>query len=420
MTATLSARFRTIGGTAAEWAANDIVPLLRELALETDTRKFKFGDGVTAYSALPYASGVSWGGITGTLSDQTDLQSALDAKLDDSQLDTDGTLAANSDTRIATQKAVKTYADTLVAAQDAMVFKGVIDCSANPNYPAADRGHTYRVSVAGKIGGGSGVNVEVGDLLLCLTDGTSAGTQAAVGSNWSVIQTNLDGAVIGPSSATDGGLVAFDGTTGKLVKAATVTGTGSAVLASSPSITTPTFTTNIGITGTTVARINFTSDSAGTPKTGRFEQDASGNMIFRQFAGSMFFDFFTALNVRNSSFTNVFDIDGTGIASAAGGFRPKANDGAALGSATVSFADLFLASGAVVNFANGNATLTHSTGKIASNVPLQLPSYTVAGVPAASLGAGSIIYVSNESGGAVLAFSDGTDWRRVTDRAVIS
>lgn len=80
MTETLSARFRTIGGTSMEWAADDIVPLLRELAIETDTRKFKFGDGVTAYSALPYASGVSWGGITGTLSDQADLQSALDAK----------------------------------------------------------------------------------------------------------------------------------------------------------------------------------------------------------------------------------------------------------------------------------------------------------------------------------------------------
>jgi hypothetical protein len=48
-------------------------------------------------------------------------------------------------------------------------------------------------------------------------------------------------------------------------------------------------------------------------------------------------------------------------------------------------------------------------------------SYTVATVPDAveSL-AGAIIYVSNEAGGAVIAFSDGTNWRRVTDRAVIS
>lgn len=48
-------------------------------------------------------------------------------------------------------------------------------------------------------------------------------------------------------------------------------------------------------------------------------------------------------------------------------------------------------------------------------------SFTVATVPSASaLGAGATIFVSNESGGAVLAFSDGTSWRRVTDRAVIS
>lgn len=137
-------------------------------------------------------------------------------------LDTDGTLSANSDTRIPTQKAVKTYADAAVsagiAANDAMVFKGVIDCSTNPNYPAADRGWTYRVSVAGKIGGASGVNVEAGDLLLCLTDSTSSGNHATVGANWTIAQTNLDGAVIGPSSATNNGFARFDGTTGKLIK----------------------------------------------------------------------------------------------------------------------------------------------------------------------------------------------------------
>lgn len=50
--------------------------------------------------------------------------------------------------------------------------------------------------------------------------------------------------------------------------------------------------------------------------------------------------------------------------------------------------------------------------------PVQLPSYTVATVPAQQTGA--MIYVTDETGGAVPAFSDGTDWRRVTDRAVVS
>lgn len=55
-----------------------------------------------------------------------------------------------------------------------------------------------------------------------------------------------------------------------------------------------------------------------------------------------------------------------------------------------------------------------------SNVPVGLPSYTVATLPAANVGASRMIYVSDESGGAVLAFSDNVNWRRVTDRAIVS
>lgn len=131
---------------------------------------------------------------------------------------TDGTLSGDSDALIPSQKAVKTYADQLIAAADVMVFKGVIDCSANPNYPAADAGWTYRVSVAGKIGGASGLQVEAGDLLLCLADSTASGNQATVGASWSVAQTNVDGAVVGPASAVNNRVAFFDGTTGRLIK----------------------------------------------------------------------------------------------------------------------------------------------------------------------------------------------------------
>jgi hypothetical protein len=48
-----------------------------------------------------------------------------------------------------------------------------------------------------------------------------------------------------------------------------------------------------------------------------------------------------------------------------------------------------------------------------------LPSYTTTTLPTASV-VGAMIYVTNESGGAVPAFSDGTNWRRVTDRAIVS
>lgn len=60
------------------------------------------------------------------------------------------------------------------------------------------------------------------------------------------------------------------------------------------------------------------------------------------------------------------------------------------------------------------------TGKITSTDPLILTSYTVATVPDAATFANGLIYVSDEAGGAVPAFSDGVNWRRVTDRAIVS
>lgn len=52
--------------------------------------------------------------------------------------------------------------------------------------------------------------------------------------------------------------------------------------------------------------------------------------------------------------------------------------------------------------------------------PARVGQYAKAALPpAAACGAGAMVYVSDEIGGAVIAFSDGTNWRRVTDRAVV-
>jgi hypothetical protein len=48
-------------------------------------------------------------------------------------------------------------------------------------------------------------------------------------------------------------------------------------------------------------------------------------------------------------------------------------------------------------------------------------SFTVATLPSAlAAGAGQLVYVTDEVGGAVPAFSDGVNWLRVTDRAIVS
>lgn len=70
-------------------------------------------------------------------------------------------------------------------------YKGGQNCSTNPNYPAALKGDVYSVTVAGKIGGASGVVVAVGDTFLATAD-NAGGTQAAVGSSWIVSQANID------------------------------------------------------------------------------------------------------------------------------------------------------------------------------------------------------------------------------------
>jgi hypothetical protein len=114
--------------------------------------------------------------------------------------DTDGTLAANSDSKIATQKAVRTFVTSTVAGL--LDYQGDLDCSANPNYPAASKGDAYTVSVAGKVGGGSGISVDIGDTVIAKAD-NAGGTQASVGASWFLLEHNLAGALLAANNLSD-------------------------------------------------------------------------------------------------------------------------------------------------------------------------------------------------------------------------
>lgn len=136
------------------------------------------------------------------------------------------TSLGTSDTLYPTQNAVKVYADNLLGNANALIYKGVLDCSANPNYPAANAGELYIASVAGKIGGALGIDVEVGDMIICNTDGTASGDQATVGAYWNIIQKNIVGAVTGPASSVNNNVAFFDGVTGKVIKDSGITLSG--------------------------------------------------------------------------------------------------------------------------------------------------------------------------------------------------
>lgn len=100
--------------------------------------------------------------------------------------------------------ALKTYVDNAIATAVTGLLddKGPFDCSANPNYPVGLKGDAYHVTVAGKIGGASGVSVDVGDVVACSAD-NAGGTQAAVGTSWYVLEHNLAGALLAANNLSD-------------------------------------------------------------------------------------------------------------------------------------------------------------------------------------------------------------------------
>lgn len=53
-------------------------------------------------------------------------------------------------------------------------------------------------------------------------------------------------------------------------------------------------------------------------------------------------------------------------------------------------------------------------------LPVKMPVYTVATLPSAAMFKDCWVKVSNESGGDTAAESDGTNWRRMQDRAIVS
>jgi hypothetical protein len=81
---------------------------------------------------------------------------------------------------------------------------------------------------------------------------------------------------------------------------------------------------------------------------------------------------------------------------------PEANDGLALGTSSLGFSDLFLASGAVVNFNNGNMTLTHSAGALTvAGGSLSIGTGNALTAGTIELGAASDTTVSRSSAGVI-------------------
>ena len=113
---------------------------------------------------------------------------------------------------ITTTYATKDELNNLIGAADALVFKGILtDTVGLPN--THKQGWVYKVGYATQF---AGQNCEIGDMVICIADGTTANNN-----DWVVLQNNLDGAVTSSqlqSSNNSNALVAFDGNTGRIIK----------------------------------------------------------------------------------------------------------------------------------------------------------------------------------------------------------
>lgn len=110
------------------------------------------------------------------------------------------------------QIATTAFVMNAFAANDAMIFKGTLGTNGTitslPDIHEA--GWTYKVITANNYAGQS---CEIGDMVICVADGNSANN-----ADWAVVQTNVDGAVVGPVSSSADHVVTFTGTTGKVIK----------------------------------------------------------------------------------------------------------------------------------------------------------------------------------------------------------
>jgi len=239
----LNAKQATITGAASTIVSSDLTA--SRVAVSNGSGKIAVSSVTT--TELDYLSGVT-----------SAIQTQLDAKIPTSYLDTDTTLSANSDSKIATQKAVKAYVDSAVTGL--LDLKGDTDCSTNPNYPSALKGDAYYVTVAGKIGGASGKTVEIGDVYVAKAD-NAGGTEASVGTSWFVLNQNLSGVAL-----TSGTLAQFAATTSSQLAGviSDETGSGSLVFATSPTLVTPV----LGVaTATSINKVAITAPATSATLT---------------------------------------------------------------------------------------------------------------------------------------------------------
>ncbi len=212
-------------------------------ALSTGADKLPYSTGTDTFSETAFTAAAR------TVLDDASVSAMLDTLGGASATGTGGVVRAASPTLTGvplaptaaggtstTQIATTAFVTSSVAGvSGGLSYVGSTDCSANPNYPPATKGDLYIVSVAGKIGGASGIAVAVGDEFVANAD-NAGGTQAGVGASWIVLAIGNDGLLIAANNLSD---IANGTTALSNLAGAAASGSGGVVRATSPTLVTP-------------------------------------------------------------------------------------------------------------------------------------------------------------------------------------
>lgn len=259
--------------TAANWTSANPVLAAGQPGFETDTRKWKVGDGTTAWNSLAYMGGTAaWADITGkpstftpsahthVIADVTGLQTALDDKAPTTHIGSGGAAHANASTSVAgfMSAADKTKLDGIAAGAQTgtvtsvggtgtvsgLTLSGTVTTTGNLTLGGAldvPAGHITLArmanlaanSIIGNNTGSAGAPLaltaaQVRTLLNVADGATANATDAALRDRSTHTGTQAASTITGTLAVANGGT----GTTSS-------TGSGSVVLSNSPTLVTP-------------------------------------------------------------------------------------------------------------------------------------------------------------------------------------
>jgi hypothetical protein len=316
-------------------------------------------------------------------------------------------------------------------------ISGVTTISASGNANVGNIGavNVVATNIAGTLDTAAQPNItSVGTLTsLSVTGNVSAGNVSGTIGTFANIAGTLDTAAQ-PNITSLGTLTSLDVTgniTGGNLSGTNVTGT--LTTASQPNITSLGTLTSLSVTGNVSAgNLTTTGQVVATGNiTGDFINGKGTALTGINAFGNIAVDGETTVSADNTSDTLTF-VAGSGISivtDAANNsitFQELASD-----SIFLTGGDMGLITDAVtisedLGLITDAFTVEYLLGTIVTSGIIQpdsliLPSKTVAELANISANpAGQFVYCSDDSGGSVPAFSDGTNWRRVTDRNIVS